>query len=36
MRDWNNVIQEGKDGTEVGPFGHRARNERGERLVEFC
>ena len=36
MGDWNCIIGEGKDENEVGAFGPGARNERGERLVEFC
>ena len=37
MGDWNAVIGEGEQGREVGKYGHgRRRNERGEKLVEFC
>lgn len=36
MGDWNAVVGEGRDEKEVGSFGLGQRNERGERLVEFC
>ena len=36
MGDWNSVVGEGLDGKEVGQFGLGRRNERGEKLVEFC
>ena len=36
MGDWNAVIGEGEQGREVGKYGHGRRNERGEKLVEFC
>jgi len=36
MGDWNAVVGEGRDEREVGSFGLGQRNERGDRLVEFC
>ena len=36
MGDWNCIIGEGLDEKEVGAFGLGTRNERRERLVEFC
>lgn len=36
MGDFNAVIGEGKDQSEVGEFGLGQRNERGEMLVDFC
>ena len=36
MGDWNCNIGEGQDVIEVGAFGLGTRNERGERLIEFC
>ena len=36
MGDMNAVVGEGRDGQEIGKFGLGQRNERGERLVEFC
>ena len=36
MGDWNCIIGEGQDEKEVGAFGLGTRNERGERLTEFC
>ena len=36
MGDWNSIVGEGSDGREVGQFGLGRRNERGEKLVEFC
>ena len=36
MGDWNAVIGEGEHGRDVSKYGHGRRNERGEKLVEFC
>lgn len=36
LRDFNPIVGEGREGEEVGDFGLDKRNERGERLVEFC
>jgi exonuclease III len=36
MGDWNANVGEGKDEKEVGTFGLGKRNDRGEKLVEFC
>jgi exonuclease III len=36
MGDWNAVVGEGREGMEVGEFGLGNRNDRGEKLVEFC
>ena len=36
MGDFNAVVGEGRDGKEVGSYGLGSRNERGEKLVEFC
>jgi hypothetical protein len=36
MGDWNAVVGEGKDQHEIGDYGLGLRNERGEKLVNFC
>ena len=36
MGDWNAVVGEGKEEKCVGEFGLGQKNERGQRLIEFC
>lgn len=36
LGDWNAVVGEGRVEKEVGSFGLGNRNERGEKLIEFC
>ena len=36
MGDWNAVVGEGKEGKVIGKFGLGVRNEKGQRLLEFC
>jgi len=36
MGDWNAIVGESTDSREVGKYGLGTRNERGDRLVEFC
>jgi len=34
--DWNAIVGEGRDELVIGKFGLGVRNERGERMIEFC
>ena len=36
MLDWNAVVGEEEDGSVIGKYGLGRKNERGERLIEFC
>jgi len=36
MGGWNAVVGEEKYGNEIGQFGLGKRNERGQKLIEFC
>ena len=36
MGDWNAVVGEGQEENEIGQFGLGKRNDRGEKLIEFC
>src|SRR5580658_10458105 len=36
MGDWNAIVGEGRDELVIGKFGLGVRNERGERMIEFC
>ena len=36
MGDWNAVVGKGREGNVVGEYGMGVRNERGEKLIEFC
>ena len=36
MGDWNAKIGRGREGRVVGPFGLGGRNDRGNRLYEWC
>ena len=36
MGDWNSQVGEGREGKTIGDYGLGKRNNRGDRLVEFC
>ena len=36
MGDWNAVVGEEESGSVIGKYGIGRKNERGERLIEFC
>ena len=36
MGDWNAIVGEGKEDKNIGHYGLGWRNDRGEKLVEFC
>lgn len=36
MGKWNAVVEEGGEGVVVGSFDLGEKNERGDRLVDFC
>jgi exonuclease III len=36
LSDWNAIVGEGTDGKITGYYGLGKRNERGERLVDYC
>jgi len=36
MGDWNAVVGEGRDELVVAKFGFGLKNERGEKLIDFC
>jgi len=36
MGDWNAIVGEGVDGQADGHYGLGVKNDRGERLVDFC
>lgn len=36
LGDWNAVVGKGEEQGIVGPYGCGVKNERGEKLIEFC
>jgi hypothetical protein len=36
LGDWNAVVGEGHDSKMAGRYGLESRDDRGERLIEFC